>query len=115
MTMNSQFDNRIDNISIIQNISYIVASIKVVSYHGWMKAWTVENGVCYYSLQFQKCVKWHTYKAVQQTGHFTTSDHMPQLWSLPAVSAQQMSWVIDDSSRASFGWLVPLPFLTRRF
>ena len=29
--MNNQFNNRIDNISIIQNISYVVASVKVVS------------------------------------------------------------------------------------
>ena len=29
--MNNQFNNRIDNISLIQNISYIVASIKVIS------------------------------------------------------------------------------------
>ena len=29
--MNNQLNNRIDNISIIQNISYIVASIKVIS------------------------------------------------------------------------------------
>ena len=29
--MNNQLNTRIDNISIIQNISYIVASIKVIS------------------------------------------------------------------------------------
>ena len=29
--MNNQFNNRIDNISIIQNLSYAVASIKVIS------------------------------------------------------------------------------------
>ena len=30
--MNNQFNNMIDNISIIQNISYVVASIKVVHF-----------------------------------------------------------------------------------
>ena len=30
-TVTNQFDNRIYNISIIQNISYVVASIKVIS------------------------------------------------------------------------------------